>query len=904
LLVRLMRERLREHSRHLEAQHRQAVGDSDGGDEDASRTDDEDDDDDARSAGDSSGETQGDAAPLEASEEEEEASTLNVALRLKDEKLNDERRLVSERRRGSDASNPTNATKGMIKPLSTKPPNTPEGQRLVDLVRADVEKKSRVSPSQRRVRALLKMERVVGTEARGDGAAISRRAASPRDSRSPAPASFAKPNAPDAFRATRNGFLNFAGSFFGRTPGKTGKTDAVADAGKASETAPAPFARVRLSARDSRALFDRLYSEKKKAVARDAEETFAPKISEKTRRLAADVHARENGGLPRVEYLLRKGTETIRERAALTAPMERGERRRANANARTIDPSFFFLDPVRDGPPRNPGDAYVRAVRALRDAELAEDRKVCTFHPKITDASRVIAEERDRVDPSSARRGPLGMYARGLEFLERRKRAAVVAEAKRLANEEEECTFRPISAKSVPSFVRRIAAKMRSGRAESPLDESSLLGSFSGALLSATRKPAGWLASPTFSISNWTESLGVKSGETRDGEKDGTPTTAAAAAALPSLPSLPSVPVDHPARRRAGAHVPLHSASSHYRFKSSGGDFEETSEFRATSRRAANLEALFRDVADSRASRAFPELSRAGTHERVGSKSRDARQETRRGADGTTTHAEEADYFERTHLERRRRARAEALEKAKRLTRYDGSGWTNRVTEPEAPALGRKPDMSRVRSLRRPLVARVEACSGGVSGGHALSNAVGDGRMTAREGLRGERREDIDLRGEASAGAPSSPRGGRGGQHRGSRDVLPPSSPLATRLRSGSAGYYRDVDRRAKEAPPATSSFGFRGGNGFGGFAVAGSSSLYGRSARETSSSSRRGPPGWSEREYSRSSLSEDEDGAEALRGGGARSFERRDAYESDHKDYHDDFGEFKSEGEYDSEFD
>ena len=55
------------------------------------------------------------------------------------------------------------------------------------------------------------------------------------------------------------------------------------------------------------------------------------------------------------------------------------------------------------------------------------------------------------------------MYARGVEFMERRKRAAAAAEAARLADEEKECTFRPKPATRVPGFMRVIAAKMRRG---------------------------------------------------------------------------------------------------------------------------------------------------------------------------------------------------------------------------------------------------------------------------------------------------------------------------------------------------------------------------------------------------------------------------------------------------------
>jgi hypothetical protein len=271
-------------------------------------------------------------------------------------------------------------------------------------------------------------------------------------------------------------------------------------------------------------LFDRLYSEKKKLPDRDPDETFKPRLSRKTRLMGADVHARENGGLPRVEYLLRKGTSELRERSARTAKLEKMggvERSVADVDARVIDPSHFFLD-TGSGRPTKPGDSYVRAMRLLHDAALAKDKSVCTFKPRVTKASRAIAAQRDAADPSSARRGPLGMYARGLEFMERRKRESAAAEAARIADEEKECTFRPKSPTRVPGFMRVIAAKMRQRRddkdgALSDPDLAVLEGP-AGALVSAARKREGWLSSPTFSLSGWAESLGIKSPTTREPE--------------------------------------------------------------------------------------------------------------------------------------------------------------------------------------------------------------------------------------------------------------------------------------------------------------------------------------------------------------------------------------------------
>ena len=119
--------------------------------------------------------------------------------------------------------------------------------------------------------------------------------------------------------------------------------------------------------------------------------------------MGADVHARENDGLPRVEYLLKKGTNVLRERAARTAELERlggGERTATDVSARVVDPTRFFLD-EGSGRPVKPGDSYVRAIKVLRDTELAKDKRVCTFKPRVTKASRAICEARDAADPAA-----------------------------------------------------------------------------------------------------------------------------------------------------------------------------------------------------------------------------------------------------------------------------------------------------------------------------------------------------------------------------------------------------------------------------------------------------------------------------------------------------------------------
>jgi hypothetical protein len=611
-----MRERLREHSRHLEAQHREAGGDS-GSDSD----------DDAR-------DLTGDVAGTS-----REASPSNDA---DDESIVDDFDLHEDDEGGafdSDAGAGRDdvATNRSIRAAAA----TPEGRRLVDLVRLesmalDDAIASGASPSQRRVNALLRMERRAKAEAeRGRGGNPGRRAADKTRSTGSFSASFARRANPDARPAARSSFLDFAGSFFGRTPDSRGTRRAFDDS-NAVTTRPTPSpAAARISEKDASRLFDRLYSEKKKLPDRDPDETFKPRLSRKTRLMGADVHARENGGLPRVEYLLRKGTRELRERSARTAKLEKMggvERSVADVDARVIDPSHFFLD-TGSGRPTKPGDSYVRAMRLLHDAALAKDKSVCTFKPRVTKASRAIAAQRDAADPSSARRGPLGMYARGLEFMERRKRESAAAEAARIADEEKECTFRPKSPTRVPGFMRVIAAKMRQRRddkdgALSDPDLAVLEGP-AGALVSAARKREGWLSSPTFSLSGWAESLGIKApmsptarepepagfgsanGSVADDPDGGVvaETVGASVVVRAGAVSFPSAPAEHPARRRAGAHVPIKSKLSHYGFRNEGKRsatdkledarlVSSASTTAAEAAHAANLESLFGDVAD------------------------------------------------------------------------------------------------------------------------------------------------------------------------------------------------------------------------------------------------------------------------------------------------------------------
>ena len=931
LLARLMRERLREHSRHLEAQHREAGGDS------ASDSDDDGPRDVAGTSRATSPSNGADSASIvddfDLHEDEDGGGGDNdsdaAGLGLDDSEK-------KERARTPRAA-----------------PATPEGRRLVDLVRAEAAARddAGASPSQRRVNALLRMERRAEAEReRGRGGPPGRGGS----------AAFARRANPDARPAARSSFLDFAGSFFGRgSDAKPGEKSLAVGTARDAVSAEMP-PKSRLSEKQAARLFHRLHSEKKKQAERDPDETFKPRISKKTRAIGAAAHARENGGLPRVEYLLQKGTNVLRERAARTAKLERlggRERTAEDVEARVIDPSRFFLD-GGSGRPIKPGDSYVRAIGALRDQQMANDKTVCTFKPRLTKASRAIAAARDAADPSSARRGPLGMYARGLEFMERRKREAAAAEAARAADEEKECTFRPKSATRVPGFMRVIAAKMRRGRdAEEALDPDEATGALEGpggAMVSAARRRQGWLASPTFSLSGWAESLGIKAGgasvargagsvsadggegtaKDRFGDENVVDAfvadaTGASVTVRAGALSFPSAPVDHPAVRRAGAHVPIKSAASHYGFRDEGErsaaaalEDARLAARAAEAAHAANLESLFGDVADadsgegpaatlssaergggappasplatrltSGAAGYFRDVDRripppgGGVRGRLlGSRvspipgeRADARDASLRDAwrsAESRMRVAETDYFERKHLERKQLGRLEASQKAARLTKYDGSSWQNRVTEPRAPALGRKPDMSKVTALRRPLTSKTSwtAETGGrrplVREPTSLSNSVGPSWRGDARGVQ-----------ETPAAA------------------APPASPLAARLAGGAAGYFRDVHRRARDPGSFPASRQTSPDTHDRGDDLDDTHDRFSFPERRRAETSPRGPPGWS-----------DFGGVFGgdLGGGAAETAQRAvfggSGNESD-RNFHDDFGEFRSEGEYDSEF-
>jgi hypothetical protein len=887
LLARLMRERLREHSAHLEAQHAQAnVGDGDGGEID----------DDETIGGDerenelvSFPRDQTRAAPTLSDDDDDDVDDDDLVDDFDDSQSDEEFDLKSARERNQN-QNPN--------------PPTPEGRRLVDLVRAEADRGgsgagTAASPSQRRVNSLLRMEREVSLRARRvdpmgkqSGTFGSKRSKSERAKSQPgltsrdkqASASFAKQVNEHSSVSTRSAFLNFAGSFFGgpKTPGVgLMRSDELTLGGSQSPTGlkRAPS----LSKKEASALFMRLHFEKlNKPGENDPDETFAPKISQKSKRIGSNVHARENGGLLRVEYLLQKGTETLREKARRTEKLEHaggGESTTVNPDANTIDPSHFFLD-TNTGRPRKPGDSYVRSIRTLEDAELARNKKLCTFTPKIGKASLVIVQEKDRGDPAGARRGPLGMYARGVEFLERRKREAAAAEAERRSAEDEECTFRPRSATEVPGFVKRIAAKTRENRTvvENGNDGREFGDGFEdrrstrdghahtahAVPTTAAPRSAGWLVSPTFQLTGWRDTfrIGGGGGTGADLARDGhcLPVKSVTDDPVP----LPSAPADHPARHRLGAHLPIHSELSHYKFRAIGASAGAAAAATAKriARRAAdaahsaNLESLFGEVGGSipGGDSGIPGEFDLGTRttgyvKGLSQMNRGVLSDAWRDAENRASHVD-ANYFELTHLERNARARSDRLFAQKRLTKYDGSGWQNRVTEPKAPTLGVKPDMSKVRALRRPLVAKREAADLGTSGdgfrksasrgggqtktgGYGLKNSVTAGPDGGSAGIVSAAAIRVagarDTRGQAAYGGGYQFSQGTYGQtvstglkHQ-TNQPPPVASPLFSRLATGSDGYFKDVRYRTGDAS----------------FSKAQGASAGARTGR--------GPPGWSD---------------------------------------------------------
>ena len=581
--------------------------------------------------------------------------------------------------------------RGSKTPASAPAPTTPEGQRLVDLVRAEAGRDA--SPSQRRVDALLRAEdesRPV-VPVRGPNATAATRTATnanadrrdvggtagfkkptAKPTRSNAAAS-SSPSAPPE-SSSRSGFLNF-GSFWRRKPED-----------RSPELTKKPS--LTLTSAEKARLFSRLHADPSKSVADpDPEETFRPKISTQSRRMGARVHARENRGMRRVDFLLHKGTEDIRDknerwRAYDDAPPD-------SAAARTIDPKEYFID-EGSGRVGRPGDKVARALRAARDeAEAAAH----TFKPKLNPATRALAESRGGSVSGSA--GRIGFYERGLEWIERRKRGVEAAARAREDEEERECTFRPRLVSAVPAFMRKIAAKMRRERLGPGADASAA----EGAMASAANRSSGWLApAPHYAQSPlWDEDADDRS-DIGGGDD----------AVVVGDVRLPSAPADHPATRRASRHVPIKSATSHYRFRDEGV---------AAADRLEDARLAQRALAELSPGRANANADADGTGSRGGTGNRVS--DTKRASDG--------DYFERLHLERAQRARLKEREKRDALRRHDGSGWRNRVTEPVGPKLGVRP-AGEIKSLRRPYTAAPPA---------SLSNSLSNLRVGGGAATRG-----------------------------------------------------------------------------------------------------------------------------------------------------------------------
>ena len=370
-----------------------------------------------------------------------------------------------------------------------------------------------------------------------------------------------------------------------------------------------------------------------------------------------------------------------------------------------------------------PGDKVARALRAARDeAEAAAH----AFEPRLNPASRALASSRDGSGSGSAARR---FYERGLEWIERRKRGVEAATRARKDEEERACTFRPRLVSAVPAFVREIAAKMRRGRLGPGADAAAA----ETAMASAANRSAGWLApAPHYAKSPlWDEDANDRGDddarEVSDDDDEG--------AVVVGDVRLPSAPAEHPATRRASKHVPIKSATSHYRFRDRGVSASDRLE-------------------DARlAQRALAELAPGGANANAAGF----------GGDGDdfegTKPASDADYFERLHLERAQRARLEAREKRDALRRHDGSGWRNRVTEPVGPTLGVRP-AGEIRSLRRPYTAAPSA---------SLSNSLSNvrlGGLGGATGVRGILRRRRERR-CATRGGPAGMERRPGGVHGG-----------------------------------------------------------------------------------------------------------------------------------------
>ena len=115
----------------------------------------------------------------------------------------------------------------------------------------------------------------------------------------------------------------------------------------------------KLSEKEASALYTRLYNEKKEIPDKDPEETFKPKISKKSLAIGAKVHARESGRMDRVAFLVKKGTEELRERKHENGLLMDPDR--SAGDVRTVPPNEWFMDSF--GRLSKTGDRYVRSIR-------------------------------------------------------------------------------------------------------------------------------------------------------------------------------------------------------------------------------------------------------------------------------------------------------------------------------------------------------------------------------------------------------------------------------------------------------------------------------------------------------------------------------------------------------------
>ena len=324
LLARLMRERLREHSGHLEAQHREAGGDFDSDDDDAR----------ADAGGDVAGDvprdeprgTRDDADgsivdDFDLHEDDEgggfdsdagrrEETTVSKASRSKTSR--------AQKRAGAAATRRGRAAGGSGARRGGDP-----GRRFC-----------RPSPSQRR--ALTRCS--AWSVAPRLRLRLSAEAATPRARRR-------RRRRIGVFRAPRQSRRARPRRAPASSISRGARRAHPEKGGAPSVVSPPPRSGAHLGEARRRAVRPALPREEETLRSRPDEARFKPRISRKTRAMGADVHARENDGLPRVEYLLKKGTNVLRERAARTATSSSAGRRRAHGDvvsARVADPRAFL----------------------------------------------------------------------------------------------------------------------------------------------------------------------------------------------------------------------------------------------------------------------------------------------------------------------------------------------------------------------------------------------------------------------------------------------------------------------------------------------------------------------------------------------------------------------------------